>query len=47
MGENLIEISNLKSWYKKDLNIIDDASFSIDENEIVALVGSNGSGKTT
>ena len=47
MGENLIEISNLKSWYKKDLNVIDDASFSIDENEIVALVGSNGSGKTT
>lgn len=47
MGENLLEIKNLKSWYVKDKLILKACDFSIGENENLALVGSNGSGKTT
>ena len=47
MGEELFTVKNLKSWYEEDKNILDGCSFTIDKNEVVALVGSNGSGKTT
>ncbi|MFO3717076.1 ATP-binding cassette domain-containing protein [Anaerococcus sp. ENR1011] len=47
MVNNLLEVNNLKSWYEADKNILNGCSFAIEENEIVALVGSNGSGKTT
>ena len=47
MVNNLLEVNNLKSWYEADRNILNGCSFAIEENEIVALVGSNGSGKTT
>lgn len=47
MANNLLEVDNLKSRYETDKNVLDGCTFSIEENEIVALVGSNGSGKTT
>lgn len=47
MKENLLTVKNLESWYEKDNNILNRCDFSIDQNEILALVGSNGSGKTT
>lgn len=47
MGGNLLEIKNLKSWYVKDKLILKGCDFSVGENENLALVGSNGSGKTT
>jgi oligopeptide/dipeptide ABC transporter ATP-binding protein len=50
----LLEVSgltlhfNLGAWWsKKMLHAVDDASFSIDRQEIVALVGESGSGKST
>ncbi|WP_296140467.1 ATP-binding cassette domain-containing protein [uncultured Anaerococcus sp.] len=47
MANKLLEVDNLESWYESDKNILNGCSFDIEENEIVALVGSNGSGKTT
>lgn len=47
MNNKLLEVGNLKSRYETDKNVLDGCSFDIEENEIVALVGSNGSGKTT
>ena len=47
MANNLLEVDNLKSRYEDDKNVLNGCSFDIEENEIVALVGSNGSGKTT
>ena len=46
----ILEINNLNIYYKKKndkINIINNFSFSINENEIIALVGKSGSGKTT
>ena len=43
---SLFEVCNLSAGYG-DLTIVWDASFSIDDNEIVVLLGSNGAGKTT
>lgn len=47
----LIEIKNLKKSYKKfgkpENLIFDNVSFNIYEDEVLALLGSNGSGKTT
>ena len=47
MVEELFTVKNLKSWYDPEKNILDGCSFSLNQNEVVALVGSNGSGKTT
>lgn len=41
-----IELNNISKSYG-NRKIIDDLSFSIDENEIVAIVGKSGSGKST
>ena len=42
----MLEVSNLNVWY--DLTeVLEDVSFSVPKNEIVALLGGNGSGKTT
>ncbi|WP_296127887.1 ATP-binding cassette domain-containing protein [uncultured Anaerococcus sp.] len=41
-----IEIKNLNKSYG-NRNIINDLSFDIDKNEIVALIGKSGSGKST
>lgn len=47
MVEELFTVKNLKSWYDPEKNILDGCSFSLNQNEVVALVGSNGFGKTT
>lgn len=41
-----IELNNISKAYG-NRKIIDDLSFSIDENEIIAIVGKSGSGKST
>jgi len=46
----LLKINNLNIYYKKlgkKHYVINDFSFSISSNEIIALVGKNGSGKTS
>jgi branched-chain amino acid transport system ATP-binding protein len=42
----MLEVKNLKTGYGKKL-IIDDVSLSVKSEEIVALVGHNGAGKST
>ncbi|WP_064579766.1 AAA family ATPase [Streptobacillus moniliformis] len=46
MNELLLKVVGLSIWYDRK-NIIENAEFTINKNEIVALVGINGSGKTT
>lgn len=44
----ILEVQNLKKQYgKSKVFAVDGVSFSIDEGEIFALIGSNGAGKTT
>lgn len=44
----ILEVKNLKKRYaKSEVFAVDDVSFSINEGEIFALIGSNGAGKTT
>lgn len=44
----IIEVKNLGKKYKKnDFYSLKNANFSIDEGDIVGLVGKNGSGKST
>ncbi|RLG50765.1 MAG: ABC transporter ATP-binding protein [Thermoproteota archaeon] len=42
----MLEVSNLNVYYG-DMHVLWDLSFSIEEHEIVALLGANGAGKTT
>jgi branched-chain amino acid transport system ATP-binding protein len=42
----MLRVNNIKTFYGK-VGILRDVSLRIDEKEIVALVGSNGAGKTT
>ncbi|PNR94843.1 ABC transporter ATP-binding protein [Petrotoga sp. 9PWA.NaAc.5.4] len=46
MGENILEVKNLKKYYK-DIKAIDDISFHVKKEEIIAILGPNGAGKTT
>lgn len=44
----ILEVQNLKKQYgKSKIFAVDGVSFSINEGEIFALIGSNGAGKTT
>ncbi len=42
----MLEIKNLQVYYGV-IQAIKDASFSVDEGEVIALIGANGAGKTT
>ena len=42
----LLQVKDLSSGYGK-VTILRDISFQIEENEVVAIIGSNGAGKTT
>ncbi|MGD8228024.1 MAG: ABC transporter ATP-binding protein [Desulfobacteraceae bacterium] len=42
----MLVAENLKKYFG-DVRAVDDVSFTIDEGEVVSLVGSNGAGKTT
>ncbi|MDF2884023.1 MAG: transporter related protein [Clostridiaceae bacterium] len=42
----MIEIKNLSKQFKK-VNAVDNISFTVNEGEIVGLLGENGAGKTT
>jgi branched-chain amino acid transport system ATP-binding protein len=42
----MLEVNNLNVWYDRT-EVLRDVSFSVPEKQIVALLGGNGSGKTT
>ena len=44
--ENLVEVKNLKKKYGSK-EAVKGISFNIQKNEIIGLLGPNGSGKTT
>ena len=43
----MIEIKNVSKAYKKDKNVIDNISLTINDGEIFGFIGPNGAGKTT
>lgn len=43
----VIEVKNLTYEYEKNVEALDDVSFSIQKGEYVTLIGHNGSGKST
>jgi energy-coupling factor transport system ATP-binding protein len=49
-GEPLFELANVDFAYETDratITAVDDATLTIDEGEVMAIIGQNGSGKTT
>lgn len=44
--EEVIKVSHLKKYYK-DINAVDDISFSVKKGELFGFLGDNGAGKTT
>ena len=43
----VLEVKNLNYKYEKDVDTLNDISFSINKGEYVTLIGHNGSGKST
>jgi zinc transport system ATP-binding protein len=43
---NVVDIHNLTVNYG-DIKVIDDISFSVDQNDFIGIIGPNGAGKTT
>lgn len=46
MSENLLEIRGLEKWYG-DLKVFSDVNLDVKKGEVVSIIGSSGSGKTT
>ncbi|MCI5867479.1 MAG: ATP-binding cassette domain-containing protein [Methanosphaera sp.] len=44
---DILKAENITFGYKKNVNIIEDINFQMDNNSIVGLFGDSGSGKTT
>lgn len=47
MKNPLLTIKNLRAWYRHGEMVLSDFSLTLDEHEIVGLIGLNGAGKTT
>lgn len=50
MDQPILDVQHLKKYFrvgKKQLNAVDDVSFSVSEGEILGIVGESGCGKTT
>lgn len=45
--EKVLEVVDLKKYYKKNNKAVDGISFSLNGGEIIGLTGPNGAGKTT
>ena len=45
--ENIIEINNLSFSYQAEKKVLDDVSFCVEKGQYVAILGHNGSGKST
>ena len=43
----VLEFLDIARSYKKDLPVLDGVTFSVNEGEVVGLLGRNGAGKTT
>jgi branched-chain amino acid transport system ATP-binding protein len=46
MGQPVLELDNLQAWYGES-HILHGVEFSVEEGEIVTLLGRNGAGRTT
>ncbi|MBP9096981.1 MAG: ABC transporter ATP-binding protein, partial [Ignavibacteria bacterium] len=47
MNENLLEIKGIEFSYEKDKKFLENISFSVNEGDVLAIIGRNGSGKST
>jgi ABC-type multidrug transport system fused ATPase/permease subunit len=47
LAEHTVDFDHVSFAYEKDHNVLHDLNFSIAKNEMVALVGKSGAGKTT
>ena len=47
MGENILELQNLRAWYSQGKNVLSGFSLQLRPHEVVGLIGLNGAGKTT
>ena len=45
--KSLLNIERLDVWYTAEKNVLKDYSISLNNNEVVGLIGLNGAGKTT
>ena len=43
----ILEFDNITRAYKKGVPVLDGVSFTMNEGEVVGLLGRNGAGKTT
>lgn len=44
---NVVDFRNIHRAYKRDVDVLDGVTFSIEAGQVVGLVGKNGAGKTT
>ncbi|WP_288283918.1 ATP-binding cassette domain-containing protein, partial [uncultured Anaerotruncus sp.] len=44
--EHIVEIKNLKKHFG-DLRVLDDINFHIDKGDVITVIGSSGSGKSS
>lgn len=47
MRENLLEIKDVEFSYEKGIDFLNKISFSVNEGDVLAIIGRNGSGKST